>query len=491
MQWGKEFYSKAENEDAGQIVQSPDGNLVIVGNTGQYPNPYFATYIEKMNITTGNEIWGQLIDSVGGYITVSGDGNLIFRGFYDGLAPPGVKGLFFVNNQDGTILSAESFDTPYPGYALSYEYVGAFSDSEELYTGLINNQWPGLLKIKNHKTFEWAQKLPGVTSYGGAHINQNSAAVSYIAQNNIYTAANLITTVLSDTNTKEEYNTYLARTDLNGKSACSDTFAIKLQFTQLPIPQTVACAWYKTYDLSGVDTPSIFAAHLAVSCGIDCYQTTCCRDTMVDKTITFCKGDSYTLPDGSVAAQAGVYTVDLKQASGCDSVVNVTINPIPPTQPQLGDDTCFVDGNPVVLEASAHYAQSYLWQDGSTDSFYNASIPGTYWVQAKNICGTATDSVIIYPSCSFPIYVPSAFTPNGDGRNDIFRIASMKGLKLLDFSVYNRWGQCVFKTANPQQGWDGTIKGQLSPPGVFVYSIQYVTINGINKSLKGTVVLIR
>jgi len=99
--------------------------------------------------------------------------------------------------------------------------------------------------------------------------------------------------------------------------------------------------------------------------------------------------------------------------------------------------------------------------------------------------------VTIYPQCSLPVYVPSVFTPNGDGRNDIFRIADIKHQKLLDFSVYSRWGALVFRTANVSEGWDGTINGQKVPPGVFVYLIHYTDLTGEYKYLKGTVVLVR
>jgi gliding motility-associated-like protein len=84
----------------------------------------------------------------------------------------------------------------------------------------------------------------------------------------------------------------------------------------------------------------------------------------------------------------------------------------------------------------------------------------------------------------------SAFSPNGDMVNDCFGVKLWGGIKSIDFSVYNRWGERVFHTNNPNDCWDGTYKGEKQPPGAFVYFIQANTTCG-PVSRKGTVVLIR
>lgn len=89
-------------------------------------------------------------------------------------------------------------------------------------------------------------------------------------------------------------------------------------------------------------------------------------------------------------------------------------------------------------------------------------------------------------------YIPTAFTPNGDGKNDIFRIGKMRYKKLVDFTIYNRWGQEVYH--NPYDingGWDGTAFGKPMDMGVYYYSIIIETASGKLKYYKGDVTLIR
>jgi gliding motility-associated-like protein len=86
--------------------------------------------------------------------------------------------------------------------------------------------------------------------------------------------------------------------------------------------------------------------------------------------------------------------------------------------------------------------------------------------------------------------IPSAFTPNGDGLNDIFRPA-LNFQKLVDFSVYNRWGQQVFQTNDKTHGWDGTYQGKPLDMGVYYYMIIVGDPDGQNIIHKGEVTLIR
>ena len=87
------------------------------------------------------------------------------------------------------------------------------------------------------------------------------------------------------------------------------------------------------------------------------------------------------------------------------------------------------------------------------------------------------------------IFMPNAFTPNGDGKNDVFRIPSGALIDLEEFSIFNRWGEVLFSTRDRVTGWDGKYKGELQS-GVFVYVIKGVDNKGPVR-IKGTVVVIR
>jgi gliding motility-associated-like protein len=87
-------------------------------------------------------------------------------------------------------------------------------------------------------------------------------------------------------------------------------------------------------------------------------------------------------------------------------------------------------------------------------------------------------------------WVPNAFTPNNDGKNDCFGIQHWGAVSRLSFMIYNRWGEVVFQTRDASQCWDGRFKGALLPTGTFVYLIEADTPCG-QVQRKGTVTLIR
>jgi gliding motility-associated-like protein len=88
------------------------------------------------------------------------------------------------------------------------------------------------------------------------------------------------------------------------------------------------------------------------------------------------------------------------------------------------------------------------------------------------------------------IFMPSCFTPNNDGKNDVYRIPPGATLSLQDFSVFDRWGNVVFKTNDITKGWDGTQKGEQSDTGIYVYLIKGMVLDK-PVMIKGTVVLQR
>jgi gliding motility-associated-like protein len=89
------------------------------------------------------------------------------------------------------------------------------------------------------------------------------------------------------------------------------------------------------------------------------------------------------------------------------------------------------------------------------------------------------------------IFVPTAFTPNSDGVNDVIKPTLAGIAKFYYFRVFNRWGQCVFQTSQEGSGWDGRINGIDQPPGTYVFMAQGKDYLGNMLNKKGTVVLIR
>jgi gliding motility-associated-like protein len=88
------------------------------------------------------------------------------------------------------------------------------------------------------------------------------------------------------------------------------------------------------------------------------------------------------------------------------------------------------------------------------------------------------------------MYIPNAFTPNGDGMNDTFGVA---GAAMGDFSlkIYNRWGEKVFDTTNPNHRWNGVVNDETAPSGVYVYKVMAKGLEGGRLQKKGNVTLVR
>ncbi|MEI8280558.1 MAG: PKD domain-containing protein [Bacteroidota bacterium] len=94
---------------------------------------------------------------------------------------------------------------------------------------------------------------------------------------------------------------------------------------------------------------------------------------------------------------------------------------------------------------------------------------------------------IHYPDPS----VPSVFSPNGDGKNDVFRLLNTKYMQLQEFRVFNRWGEEVFNTLDPQIGWDGTYNGHPCDIGTYHYVIRLGQPDGTDNTILGDITLIR
>jgi len=117
---------------------------------------------------------------------------------------------------------------------------------------------------------------------------------------------------------------------------------------------------------------------------------------------------------------------------------------------------------------------------------------GHLFVKANNIYGcSATDSVYVSTENCCDVAVPDAFSPNGDGRNDIFRIISKGNQQMKQFLIVNRWGQRVFQTTDQSKGWDGRLNGVPQDMGTYNYYIRYTCTDGRTLEKKGDVILVR
>ncbi len=199
-------------------------------------------------------------------------------------------------------------------------------------------------------------------------------------------------------------------------------------------------------------------------------------------------------------AVQGVYTVAvLDNATGCTGGTTTTVTltstalhltGITPTQ-------TISYGSSVQLNASNAVFYWWMPNDGTlnnrniNDPIATPAQNTIYTVYAMDSAGCRDSADIEVDVIFDSVTIPSGFTPNGDGLNDVFRPIGMKYQKLIEFSVYNRWGQQVYTSANKELGWDGTFNGVPQDMGVYNYVLIVSLDDGNNRTYKGTVTLIR
>jgi gliding motility-associated-like protein len=104
---------------------------------------------------------------------------------------------------------------------------------------------------------------------------------------------------------------------------------------------------------------------------------------------------------------------------------------------------------------------------------------------------TADDVVAHYHVKAEDVKFPTGFTPNGDGRNDVFAPLGTRYVKKLTMEIWNRWGQQVYNSSDITKGWDGSFQGSAAQTGVYAYLVKYTTTENEEKVIKGNVTLIR
>ena len=183
---------------------------------------------------------------------------------------------------------------------------------------------------------------------------------------------------------------------------------------------------------------------------------------------------------------------------GRDTVV---ITMLPRVRAYAGRDTSVVIGQPLQFLGTG--GLNYLWSPAtgltSTNIYnpvgvYNGTVDSIrYKLIVSDIAGCSDSAFVtvkIY-KVKPTIFVPTAFTPNNDGKNDLIYPISVGIKKINYFSIYNRWGERVFTTTVDRAGWDGTISGRTQDSGVFVWMVSAIDYIGRPVFLKGTVTLIR
>ena len=195
------------------------------------------------------------------------------------------------------------------------------------------------------------------------------------------------------------------------------------------------------------------------------------------------------------------YSVLITDAQGycqIEKEVTVIVSPFVEVSPLT--DT-ILKGQPVQLMATYNPTYTYHWTPAAgldNPEIHNPVASPTettvYMLTVTDTNGcvaTRSVTIVVLTLCEEPfLFIPTGFSPNGDGLNDSFRVMgnNIAALKLI---VYDRWGEKLFETTTPGQGWDGNFRGKALPPDVYGYYVEVTCVGGLHFAKKGNVTLFR
>jgi gliding motility-associated-like protein len=236
----------------------------------------------------------------------------------------------------------------------------------------------------------------------------------------------------------------------------------------------------------------------------------------LQESYAFCLGDSlklnanipgnqnvYLWNTGEIESQIyvnqpGIYKVQITK-NDCQIEFQTLVELISPPFWNIEQDTFSIcDKGPVSFTVNLDPAFKLVSSDGQVGNTFTYNMNGNFTFKLSPTCGNNyVDTVAIVDSSFDPdkmIMIPNVFTPNGDNRNDEFKITSAKSLKDFELSVFNRWGKKLFSTFNPSFGWDGKTESTAAPSDVYIYHLRCSVdecgkVRKIEK--KGDVTLIR
>ena len=261
---------------------------------------------------------------------------------------------------------------------------------------------------------------------------------------------------------------------------CSDDFGLSI-----PYFDTLQYQWYRNgIALPGENGPEISTGGVDGDYQVRLLGPNSCRVAAVyryRKPVSIeqvrrviCQGETFPF-GGRNLSESGTYVDTLKTFANCDSIVRLNLQVIG----QAADTV------------SARVFEGESWPVGGK----NFSEPGAYDITLTSSYGC--DSLVHLILDTYRVYFPNAFSPNDDGRNDLFTVYAGADIEeVLRLQVFNRWGGLMYeseglKPGAPGTGWDGVAGGKPAPNGVYVYQAAILTSDGQEYRVSGEVVLVR
>lgn len=265
------------------------------------------------------------------------------------------------------------------------------------------------------------------------------------------------------------------------------------------------CGTVKAVDVNIGEIPNI-TINNPTGCGkVDLTNSNITTGTTPDITYTYFMDAASTLslPNPTAISTSGTYYIKASSSLGCSITkqVSATINPFPD----------FIVKDPAAVEypvMTIDLTKAVNQISGLTYTFWLDSLTrkpllnpatvdkrGRYYIRATNVFGCSTIKPVnaeIIPPLLPIVYAPTAFTPNNDGLNDVFKIKIIGEISISSLKIYNRWGQVVYDDPNLNRQWNGKLKGIELPTGIYVWILGGSdTYNKKTFAQKGLITLIK
>ena len=285
-----------------------------------------------------------------------------------------------------------------------------------------------------------------------------------------------------------------------------------------------------TYTLTGTypalgcsNTETVTITVIPMNFAIATIDTYMCEGATINLNASVSPPDAYTYlwtgPNGyssvllnpaiayATALFVGTYHLTVTNPGGCSRSANEYINVFPNPGNEIIHLPISICQYSPAMPLQINGYNDLMWYSSPTDTtptvfapVVQTDSPGMQQFYAaqisfkSNCIGQRQEvDVDVINCCNGVLFVPSAFTPNNDGKNDILRVVKSNEYVVDEFDVYNRWGERIFHTEGEQQGWDGTFNGAPADLGTYYYELTASCINAAEKSIikKGSVTLIR
>ena len=299
-------------------------------------------------------------------------------------------------------------------------------------------------------------------------------------------------TALEPSHTFTQPGTYIVTLNVTTKSNCSKSFSDTVYVYRTPAPSILS------KDTLCINSAEPFEGILAIA------------DTLTNWKWNFGNGQTSSQQNNIITfTTAGNYSVQLTTANkiGCNSAItkNIYVSPLPTAIPVQEPTIILVGSGTNILMNYTGNIVSYNWLPTTRLScsdcpspFANPQFTAKYTVQIEDRygCKNSGDVTILVLCNNQNFFIPNTFSPNGDGRNEVFYPKGTGLFRIKSMRVFNRWGEIVFEKKDfapndPSAGWNGSFKNKIASADVYIYTLEILCDNNTVIPVKGNVTLLR